>query len=488
MVYQVPHFINGKSVSGGERKLNIFNPAKGEAIGELQVANATIINQAVDAALLAFDKWSKVSVPHRARILFRLKALLDDEKQNLAKLINQEHGKTIDEALGSIQRGIDVVDYVCGIPSHLKGEFAEKVASGVDCYSLRQPLGVCVGITPFNFPAMIPLWMFPMAIACGNTFILKPSEKDPSCAIKLMEIAKAAGVPDGVVNVVQGDKDTVTALIEHPGIKAISFVGSTPAAEAVYQMGTARNKRVQAFGGAKNHCLLMPDADIHEAVKAITNAAYGSAGERCMAISVVIAVGDEIADQLIKQLKPAVEQLVIGPGWESDIDMGPLVTKEHFERVQSYIELGQNEGARLLLDGRSYQHPHYPQGFFMGPSLFDDVKPNMRIYREEIFGPVLCVLRVPDFDTGIKLINDHEYGNGTCIFTRDGYYARVFAEAVQVGMVGVNVPVPVPVAYQSFGGWKRSVFSDIGMYGPEAIRFYTKLKTVTTRWFSGEIA
>jgi malonate-semialdehyde dehydrogenase (acetylating) / methylmalonate-semialdehyde dehydrogenase len=485
MVYNVPHFINGQEIVSKNKQLDIYNPATGAVIGHISVADKQMVEQAIQAANSAFPKWSATTPPQRARILFRFKALLDQNRDNLAKLVTQEHGKTINEALGSIQRGIDVVDFTCNIPNHLKGGYAGEIGSGVDSYSLYQPLGVCVGITPFNFPAMIPLWMFPMAIACGNTFVLKPSEKDPSCAMRLVELAKEAGVPDGVLNVVQGDKETVDALLLHPDVKAVSFVGSTPVAEYVYQTGISHHKRVQAFGGAKNHCIVMPDADLDQAADALVTAAYDCAGERCMAISVVVAVGDELADKLIAKMKPLIEKIKIGSGASADINMGPLVTHQHWERVKSYIETGKQEGAKLVVDGSQYKPKDLANGFFMGCCLFDQVKPSMRIYREEIFGPVLSVVRTNDFNSALQLINDHEFGNGTAIFTRDGYTARTFAEKVQVGMVGINVPVPVPVAYHSFGGWKRSIFSDIGMYGTEALRFYTKLKTVTQRWFPG---
>lgn len=482
MSYQVPHFINGQSVLPSNRKLDIYNPAQGKVMGQVGVADKKIVDEAVLAATRAFPAWSALPSLRRAKILFKFKALLDQHIDELASLVTKEHGKTFEEALGSVQRGIDVVDFTCGIPNHLKGGFIDNIADGMDSYSLHQPLGVCVGITPFNFPAMIPLWMFPMAIACGNTFILKPSEKDPSCAIRFAELAKEAGVPDGVVNVLQGDKETVDALITHKDVRAISFVGSSAIAEEVYKTGIMHNKRVQAFGGAKNHGIVMPDADLDLTVTNLLAAAYGSAGERCMAISVVLAVGDEMADKLIEKLTPLIHKLKIGPGDLAQMEMGPLVTQAHWERVKTYIELGKKEGATLLIDGSDFKPEKHRDGFFMGGSLFDHVKPNMKIYQEEIFGPVLCIVRVPDFETALQLINDHEYGNGTAIFTRDGYTARTFAERVQVGMVGINVPVPVPVAYHSFGGWKRSIFSDIGMYGPEAVRFYTKLKTVTSRW------
>lgn len=485
MVYEVPQIINGQSVRPQGRKLDIYNPATGAVSGHVAVADKKTVDQAVTAAQAAFKTWSVTTPPQRAKILFKLKGLLDQNREQLARIITSEHGKTTSEALASIQRGIDVVDFACGIPNHLRGSYASDVGTGVDTYSLHQPLGVCAGITPFNFPAMIPLWMFPMAIACGNTFILKPSEKDPSCSVRLVELAKEAGVPDGVVNVVHGDKETVDALITHPEVKAVSFVGSSPIAEYVYKTASALNKRVQAFGGAKNHCIVMPDADLDQAAEALVTSAYDCAGERCMAISVVVAVGDKVADELIAKMKPRIAKIKVGPGSAAGVTMGPLVTKQHWEKVQSYIAKGQQEGAKLLIDGSEYKPQEHAEGFFMGCCLFDHVKPSMHIYKEEIFGPVLSVVRVPDFDSAVQLINEHEYGNGTAIFTRDGYIARSFADKVQAGMVGINVPVPVPVAWHSFGGWKRSIFSDIGMYGHEAIRFYTRLKTVTQRWTPG---
>lgn len=486
MTYQVPHFINGQQVSADGRKLDIYNPSIGEIIGQVTMADHSIVEKALSAAKQAFPAWSATTPLKRARILFKYKALLEEHLDELAKLITQEHGKTLSDARGSIQRGIDVVEFVCGIPNHLTGTYAEDVATEIDSYSVRQPLGISVGITPFNFPAMIALWMFPMAIACGNTFILKPSEKDPSCALLLAELAKKAGVPDGVLNVIQGDKEAVDLLLTHPDVKSVSFVGSTPVAEYVYKTATAQGKRVQAFGGAKNHCVVMPDADINQTVDAIIGAAYGSAGERCMAISVLVAVGDSLADELIEKMKPRVKALKIGPGTKPDIEMGPLITSAHWDRVKSYIDLGVQEGAELIVDGRHYQSQDCPNGFYMGGSLFDKVKSSMRIYREEIFGPVLIVMRVPDFDSALQLVNDHEYGNGTAIFTRDGKIARTFASKVQVGMVGVNVPIPVPASFHSFGGWKRSLFGDIHMHGHEGMRFFTKLKTVTQRWLKDE--
>lgn len=483
MTYHISHFINGQRVSAPGRQLDIYNPASGDIVGQIHVADQTLVNKAVAAAKAAFPAWAATTPLKRARILFKFKSLLDQHIDELTQLITQEHGKTLTDARGSVQRGIDVVEFACGIPDHLKGTYTEEVGTEIDSYSLRQPLGVCLGITPFNFPAMIALWMFPLSIGCGNTFILKPSEKDPSCTLRIVELAKQAGVPDGVLNVVQGDKETVDALLNHPDIKAVSFVGSTAVAEHVYRTATAQGKRVQAFGGAKNHCIVMPDADIDQAVDAIVGAAYGSAGERCMAISVVVAVGDALADALITKIKPRVQALKIGSGTKTDVEMGPLVTHAHWERVKSYIDLGVQEGAELVVDGRNYQVADNSKGFYLGGSLFDKVKPNMRIYLEEIFGPVLIVLRVPDLQAALTLVNEHEYGNGTAIFTRDGLTARTFAHQVQVGMVGINVPIPVPVAYHSFGGWKRSLFGDIHMHGLEGVRFYTKLKTVTQRWF-----
>jgi len=478
-MYQVPHFINGEKVFSKNKSADIYHPPTGEIIGKVDLADTNIVNQAVSAAKSAFPAWSLLTPLKRARLLFQFKILLEKYIDELASIVTREHGKTLNDARASVQRGIDVVEFALGIPHHLKGIYSENVATDVDSYSIRQPLGVCVGITPFNFPAMVPLWMFPMAIACGNTFILKPSEKDPSCAVRIAELATEAGIPHGVINVVQGQKEAVDGLITHPDVKAISFVGSTPVAEYVYQTGISHGKRVQAFGGAKNHAVVMPDADLDQTADAILGAAYGSAGERCMAISVVIAVGSQVADRLVKKLTPRIAQLKIGAGEDEKSEMGPLITREHWERVTSYIDIGQKEGAELVIDGRTFKQQ---KGFYMGGSLFDHVKPNMRIYREEIFGPVLSIVRVPDFQTALDLVNAHEYGNGTAIFTRDGNTARTFATKVQVGMVGINIPIPVPVAYHSFGGWKRSMFGDIHMHGPEAVLFYTKLKTITQRW------
>lgn len=482
MTYQVNHFINGQAVKTEGRKLDIHNPATGEVTGQVTLADKSMVDKAIQAAKDAFPAWSATTPSRRARILFKFKALLEQHLEELATLVTKEHGKTVADAKGSVQRGIDVVEYACGVPNLLKGTYTEEVGTEIDSYSVRQALGVCVGITPFNFPAMIPLWMFPMSIACGNTFVLKPSEKDPSCAIRIAELAKEAGLPDGVLNVLHGDKEAVDLLLAHRDVQAVSFVGSTPVAEYVYKTAISNGKRAQAFGGAKNHCIVMPDADLDQAADAIIGAAYGSAGERCMAISVVVAVGDEVADKLVEKIKPHVKTLKIGSGLKAETDMGPLVTEAHWEKVKSYVDLGENEGAELVVDGRDFKPKGMEKGYFMGGCIFDHVKPEMRIYKEEIFGPVLSVVRVPDFDSALKLINEHEYGNGTAIFTRDGNTARTFANKVQVGMVGINVPIPVPVAYHSFGGWKRSLFGDIHMHGPEAIQFYTRLKTITQRW------
>lgn len=487
--YQAPHYIKGKLIPPSAGKtLDLYNPANGEKRGIVGIADESLINQAVNASKEAFPSWSATSPSHRAKLLFQYKAILEKNLNELAAVITLEHGKTLAEAESSIRRGIDVVDFACGIPSHLKGVFYETAATEVDCYAMRQPLGVCLGITPFNFPGMIPLWMFPLSLACGNTFILKPSEKDPTCAVRLVELLEKAGFPSGVVNVVQGDKTVVDALLTHPEIRAISFVGSSPVAQHVYQTGTAAGKRVQAFGGSKNHCLVMPDADLDQAADNITQAAYGCAGERCMAISVAVAVGDQTADALVARLQKNAAKIKMGPGTDPKTQLGPLITEAHLQRVLNYVELGVKEGAELVLDGRltKIQDPRYQKGFYLGCCLFDKVQPDMCIYKEEIFGPVLCVLRVRDFESGLKLISDHEYGNGTAIFTRDGYAARTFASRVQTGMIGVNIPVPVPVAYHSFGGWKHSVFGDIGLFGAEGVQFYTKLKTVTQRWIKGE--
>jgi malonate-semialdehyde dehydrogenase (acetylating)/methylmalonate-semialdehyde dehydrogenase len=479
----IHHFINGRIRTGSSQRYSeVYNPALGQLSGRVAFATKTEVDEAVSAASKAFGAWSRTPAIRRSRVLFRFRDLIERDKRKLAASISSEHGKILEDAQGEVTRGLEVVEFACGIAQLLKGEFSEQVSTGVDSYSFRQPLGVVAGVTPFNFPAMVPMWMFPVALACGNTFILKPSERDPSTAVALAQLLTEAGLPDGALNVVHGDRETVNHLLDHPEIQALSFVGSTPVAEYVYHRGTAAGKRVQALGGAKNHMVVLPDADLDQAVDALIGAAYGSAGERCMAISVAITVGDRLGDRLVEALAPRVRELKIGAGDVAGVEMGPLVTAAHLSRVKSYMELGLKEGARLVVDGCSAPIWESGQGFFLGGSLFDHVRPEMRIYREEIFGPVLCVLRVNDIREAIQLVNDHEYGNGAAIFTRDGAAARAFVEQVKIGMIGVNVPIPVPMAFHSFGGWKRSIFGDHYVHGPEGVRFYTRLKTVTSRW------
>tara|TARA_Y100000590_G_scaffold28525_1_gene31959 strand:+ start:703 stop:2196 length:1494 start_codon:yes stop_codon:yes gene_type:complete len=481
----IEHFINGKIVKGLSKKTSkVFNPATGEQSAEVKLASKTEVDSAVEKAKLAFTNWSLKPPAQRARIIFKFKELIEKNSDELIKLIVSEHGKVYADAQGSLTRGLEVVEFACGIPNLLKGEFTENVGTDVDSWSIRQPLGVCAGITPFNFPAMVPMWMFPMAIACGNTFVLKPSEKDPSCSIKLCELFKEAGLPDGVFNVVNGDKEAVDALLTNKDVAAISFVGSTPIAKYIYENSAKNEKRVQALGGAKNHCVVMPDCDLDQAVNGLMGAAYGSAGERCMAQSVAVAVG-KIADPLVEKLAKKVESLKIGPGLDKNSEMGPLITKEHLEKVKGYVDIGLKEGASLIVDGRNIKLQGYEKGFYMGGCLFDNVKKNMKIYKEEIFGPVLSVVRVKDFDSAVNLVNEHEFGNGTSIYTRDGDTGRTFASKIKIGMVGINIPIPVPVAYHSFGGWKRSLFGSSGMHGNEGVRFYTKLKTITSKWPTG---
>lgn len=477
----IAHLINGERVLG-ERTAEVFDPSRGLAIRRVSLADHATVQQAVSAAAAAFPVWRNTPPARRAQVLFRFKQLLDEHRDEIARLISEEHGKTLEDAAGEVQRGIENVEYACGAPELLKGEYSRNVGPNIDAWSDFQPLGIVAGITPFNFPAMVPLWMYPLAIACGNCFILKPSERDPSSAMYVAELMLQAGLPKGVLNVVHGDRAAVDALIEAPEIKALSFVGSTPVAEHIYTEGTRRGKRVQALGGAKNHAVLMPDADLDNAVSALMGAAYGSCGERCMAISVVVCVGDQVADALVAKLVPQIQALKVGAGTECGMDMGPLVTAAQREKVLSYIEDGVAAGAELVLDGRNVSVVGHEQGFFLGGCLFDRVMPDMRIYREEIFGPVLCIVRVGSLEQAIQLINAHEYGNGTCIFTRDGEAARLFCEEVEVGMVGVNVPLPVPVAYHSFGGWKRSLFGDLHAYGPDGVRFYTRRKAITQKW------
>ncbi|AWI73952.1 methylmalonate-semialdehyde dehydrogenase (CoA acylating) [Parazoarcus communis] len=483
----IGHYINGQTLADSGRLQPVFNPALGEPVRQVAMASRATVEQAIASAEAAFPAWRKTPPLKRARILFAYKALLDKHADRIVAAIVEEHGKVWEDAHGELQRGIEVVEYACGAPEFLKGEHSRDVGPEIDSWSEFPPLGVVAGITPFNFPSMVPMWMFPMAIACGNCFILKPSEKDPSAAMILAELLTEAGLPPGVFNVVNGDKEAVDTLLTDARVKAVSFVGSTPIAEYIYATGTAHGKRVQALGGAKNHAVLMPDADLENAVNAIMGAAYGSCGERCMAISVVVAVGDQVADELVKRLKPKVEALAIGNGQTRGLDMGPLITGVHRDKVKSYIDLGAEEGAELVVDGRTLKVPGCENGFFLGGTLFDHVKPGMRVYKEEIFGPVLAIVRVASLDEAIALIDAHEFGNGTCVFTRDGAVARHFTDSVQVGMVGVNVPLPVPVACQSFGGWKRSLFGDLYAYGPDAVRFYTRRKTLTQRWPSASI-
>ena len=483
---QIGHLIGGKRVAGTSGQSGpVYNPATGEETARVAFAGPPEIDQAVQAAKAAQPAWADTSIVRRARVMFRLKELIERNMDELAAMITAEHGKTLDDAKGSITRGLEVVEFACGIPQLLKGEFSHNVGTGIDLVSVRHPVGIAAGITPFNFPAMIPLWMAPLAIACGNAFILKPSEKDPSCPLRLGELMLEAGCPPGIIQVVNGGKDAVNAILAHPDIAAVSFVGATLTAEHIYRTGTMAGKRVQALGGAKNHMVVMPDADMDQAVDALMGAADGSAGERCMAVSVAVPVGARTADALIERLAPRVRQLKLGPGAEAGVEMGPLVTREHAEKVRGYIEHGLSEGAKLVVDGRDFRMQGYEKGFFVGGCLFDDVTPEMKIYKEEIFGPVLSVVRRDTFDDAVSIINAHEYGNGTAIFTRDGDAARTFMNAVNIGMVGINVPIPVPMAFHSFGGWKRSLFGDHSIYGPEGVHFHTRLKTVTSRWPAG---
>lgn len=478
---QVSHWINGEHLTS-ERTLAVTNPATGEIIRQVADGDAGTVQTAIEAAQQAFPAWRDMSPAKRAQVMYRFKALLERDAERLVQLICEEHGKTVEDAMGELKRGIENVEYACGVPELLKGEYSHNVGPSIDAFSNFQPLGVVAGITPFNFPAMVPLWMYPMAIACGNAFILKPSEKDPSSTLAVAELLEEAGLPKGIMNVVHGGRETVEALLDAPEVKAISFVGSTPIAESIYSRGAAAGKRVQALGGAKNHAIVLGDADIENAANTLMGAAYGSAGERCMAISVAVCVGDETADRLVEAMQPKIAALKIGPGTEKGLDMGALVTAEHRDKVLGYVEHGIREGAELVADGRELVVPGHENGYFVGGCLFDKVTPEMRIYREEIFGPVLCVVRVNSLDEAIELTNAHEYGNGTCLFTRDGEAARRFTDAIEVGMVGVNVPLPVPVASHSFGGWKRSLFGDLHAYGPDAVRFYTRRKAVSQRW------
>jgi malonate-semialdehyde dehydrogenase (acetylating)/methylmalonate-semialdehyde dehydrogenase len=487
-VQQIHSFVNGQVVARSDARTSpVYNPATGAVTAEVALSTTTEVASAVAAARAAFPAWAATPPLRRARIMNRFRDLLERNSAELAAIISDEHGKVRSDALGEVTRGLEVVEFACGGPHLLKGEISENIGTSVDSHSLRQPLGVVAGITPFNFPAMVPMWMFPVALACGNTFVLKPSERDPSASLFYAELMNQAGFPPGVFNVVQGDKEAVDALLAHPDVQAVSFVGSTPIARYIYERGAAHGKRVQALGGAKNHMVVMPDADLDQTVDALVGAAYGSAGERCMAISVVVPVGAQTADRLRERLVERLAALKIGPGTDPDAEMGPLVTRQHLERVRGFVDAGVAEGAELVVDGRAFRMTRagFEHGFYIGGSLFDHVRPEMSIYREEIFGPVLCMLRARDYAHAVDLVNRNEYGNGTAIFTRDGDAARAFAHQIQVGMVGINVPIPVPMAFHSFGGWKASLFGDHHMHGPEGVRFYTRLKTITTRWPTG---
>jgi malonate-semialdehyde dehydrogenase (acetylating)/methylmalonate-semialdehyde dehydrogenase len=486
MVQELHHFIGGRRVKGRSGRFgDVYNPATGEVEKRVPLAAADEVGDAVAAAVQALPGWAATPPAKRAQVLFRFRDLVARNIDDLAKTLSSEHGKTFADAKGSITRGLEVVEFACGIPQLLKGEYSESVAAGIDTFAVRQPVGVCAGISPFNFPAMVPMWMFPMALACGNTFVMKPSEKDPSCGLRLGELMMEAGAPKGALNIVNGVKEAVDALLADARVAAVSFVGSTAVGEYIYRTGSAHGKRVQALCGAKNHMVVMPDADMEQAVDAAVGAAYGSAGERCMAISVAVTVGKETGDEFVERLAPRVQSLKVGPYTDSAAEMGPIVTREAKEKIVGYIEKGIAEGAKLVVDGRGIRLQGYEKGFFLGGSLFDRVKPHMAIYKDEIFGPVLSVVRADDYEEALKLVDDHPYGNGTAIFTRDGDCARDFAQRARIGMVGVNVPIPVPVAYYSFGGWKRSLFGDHYMHGMEGVRFFTRMKTVTARWPSG---
>ena len=486
MVRKIGHFIGGRPVAVKTGRFgDVFDPTSGEVQAQVALGSAAEVRAAVDDAAAAQPAWAAKNPQLRARVMFNFARLIEQEMEPLARLLSSEHGKTIPDAKGDIQRGLEVVEFACGIPHLIKGEFTEGAGTGIDMYSMRQPLGVVAGITPFNFPAMIPLWKCAPAVACGNAFILKPSERTPSVPMRLAELMIEAGLPAGIFNVVNGDKEAVDAILTEPRVRAIGFVGSSPIAEYIYVTAAANGKRVQCFGGAKNHMVVMPDADMDRAVDALIGAGYGSAGERCMAVSVAVPVGETTADALIERLAPRIESLKVGPSSDPESDFGPLVTRQHLERVRAFVEIGIEEGADLVVDGREFTLQGYEGGFFMGGCLFDRVEPKMRIYKEEIFGPVLSVVRAKNYEDALRLPSTNEFGNGVAIFTRDGDAARDFASRVDVGMVGVNVPIPVPLAYHGFGGWKRSGFGDLNQHGPDSIRFYTKTKTVTSRWPSG---
>ncbi|WP_394823684.1 CoA-acylating methylmalonate-semialdehyde dehydrogenase [Pendulispora albinea] len=477
----IKHWIDNKAVDGGDRNGDVFNPATGEKTAKVVYATREDVDRAVASAKKALESWGKTSLAKRTRVLFAYRELVERNKDEIARMLTLEHGKVLSDAAGEVQRGLEVIEFACGISELSKGEFSENVSTEVDSYSLRQPVGVCAGITPFNFPAMVPMWMYPIAIACGNTFVLKPSEKDPSVTNFCARLLQEAGLPEGVLNIVHGDKVAVDRLLEHPDVGAISFVGSTPIAKYIYETGTRHGKRVQALGGAKNHMVVLPDADMDLAADAAVSAGYGSAGERCMAISVLVTVGDA-AEKLLPKMRERMAALKVGPGLDPSSEMGPLVTKQHMEKVASYVAKGVAEGAKLLDDGRTLKVKGHENGFFLGPSLFDDVRPEMTIYQEEIFGPVLSVVRVPTYADAVKLIHEHVFANGVALFTNDGGVARKFQSDIQVGMVGINVPIPVPMAYYSFGGWKSSLFGDLHIYGRDGVRFYTRNKVVIARW------
>ena len=485
----IHHFINGKAVPGGSGRFgDVYDPNTGEVQAKVALASVKELDEAVAIAKAAQPDWAAVNPQRRARVMFKFKQLLEENMDELAVLLSSEHGKVVADAKGDVQRGLEVIEFACGVPHLMKGEYTEGAGPGIDVYSMRQALGVVAGITPFNFPAMIPMWMFGVAIACGNAFILKPSEKDPSVPVRLAELMKEAGLPDGILNVVHGDKEAVDAILDHPDIKAVSFVGSSDIAQYVYSRGTANAKRVQAMGGAKNHGIILPDADLDQVVQDLVGSAYGSAGERCMALPVVVPVGDDTADRLLEKLIPEIEKLTPGASTDPEAQYGPVVSQAHKEKVENYIQMGVDEGAKLLIDGRNFKLQGHESGYFIGPSLFDHVTADMKTYQEEIFGPVLQIVRAKDLEEAAKLPSEHQYGNGVAIFTRNGLAAREFASKVNVGMVGVNVPIPVPVAYHTFGGWKRSSFGDANQHGMEGVRFFTKIKTVTQRWPSGQVS
>ena len=478
---KIKNYIHGKIVCNSKKEQSVFDPSKGEEIAKVVLSDENDFINVIESSKKSQAEWSKTTPLKRSRIISKYKTLIENNLRELAELVSKEHGKTLEDAKGSVTRGLEVVEFACGIPHLLKGEFSQNVGTNIDSWSVRQPLGICAGITPFNFPAMVPMWMYPISIACGNSFILKPSEKDPSCGIKLAELFSEAGLPDGVFNVINGDKDVVNMILEEKSISSVSFVGSTPVAKYIYEKSASYGKRVQALGGAKNHLVVMPDANLNQAVDGIMGAAYGSAGERCMAVSVAVAVGG-IADKLVEQISNKAQTLKVAPWTDSASDMGPVISREHKEKILNYIDIGEKEGAKLVLDGRNIKIQGYENGYFVGPTLFDNVKQNMKIYQDEIFGPVLSVLRADTYEEALKLVNDHELGNGTSIYTSDGEISRHFTTNCQIGMVGVNVPIPVPMAFHSFGGWKNSLFGDHAMHGNEGVRFYTKLKTVTSRW------